>query len=162
MSRRAIAVVAALAALPMLLCGERVVAQEALIQRAGWLAGCWAFTDGDRTVEEHWMAPRGDAMIATGRTVQSGKLTSYELVILREDGGRLAYEAHPAGQAVTVFRSTAVTASSVVFENLEHDFPQRVGYERNGDALNAYIEGPVGGRTRRMEFPYRRVACTEP
>ena len=79
--------------------------------------------------------------------------------ILREDGARLAYEAHPADQAVTVFHSTVVTESSAVFENLEHDFPQRVGYERNGDALTAYIEGPMNGQTRRIEFPYRRVSC---
>jgi hypothetical protein len=139
-----------------------VAAQQTLIDRVGWLGGCWAFTDGDGSVEENWMAPRGGAMIATGRTVRAGKLASYELVILREAGGRLAYEAHPAGQAVAVFRSTALTESSVVFENLEHDFPQRVGYERNGDSLNAYIEGPINGQTRRIDFPYRRVACADP
>ena len=146
----------------MALASAPAVAQDALIQRAAWLAGCWAFSQGDRTVEEHWMTPRGGAMIATGRTVRAGKLASYELVILREEAGRLAYEAHPPGQAVTTFRSTAIGETSVVFENLEHDFPQRVGYERQGDVLRAYIEGTMNGRSSRIEFPYRRVACAEP
>lgn len=144
------------------LCGIAPGEAQETLQRVAWLTGCWAFTQGDGTVEEHWMAPRGGVMIATGRTVRGGKLASYELVILREDGGRLAYEAHPADQAVTMFRSIIVTESSVVFENLAHDFPQRVGYERRGDTLNAFIEGPMNGRTRRIEFPYQRVACTEP
>jgi len=47
----------------------------------------------------------------------------------------------------------------VVFENLQHDFPQRVGYKRDGDALLAWIEGPRNGQTRRIEFPYRKVGC---
>jgi hypothetical protein len=53
-----------------------------------------------------------------------------------------------------------VTDTTVVFENPQHDFPQRVGYERKGgDALLAWIEGTRNGQTRRVEFPYRRVAC---
>jgi hypothetical protein len=29
-----------------------------------------------------------------------------------------------------------------VFENLEHDFPQRIEYQRDGDRLTATISGP--------------------
>jgi hypothetical protein len=124
-----------------------------------WLTGCWALTEGDRSVEENWMPPRGGAMIATGRTVQAGKLAAYELVILREVDGKLQYEAHPAGQPVATFTSTAIGDASVLFENPQHDFPQRVGYTRSGDALTAHIEGTINGRVRRIEFPYQRVSC---
>ena len=37
-------------------------------------------------------------MLMMGRTVRNGELVDYELVVLKEDGERLAYEAHPAGQ----------------------------------------------------------------
>jgi hypothetical protein len=48
----------------------------------------------------------------------------------------------------------------VVFENREHDFPQRVGYERTaGDELLAWIEGARQGRSRRIEFHYHRASC---
>jgi hypothetical protein len=48
----------------------------------------------------------------------------------------------------------------VLFENAAHDFPQRIGYRRLGnDSLVAWIEGTRQGRTRRVEFPYGRVAC---
>lgn len=46
-----------------------------------------------------------------------------------------------------------------------HDFPQRVGYRLvSPDSLVAYIEGsvPGAGRTRRVEFPYRRAPCGGP
>lgn len=130
------------------------------IESVAWLAGCWESVSNERTVEEQWMAPRGGTMIGVGRTIRGGELAEYELVVLREQDGRLAYEAHPSGQPAATFLSRSVTASSIVFENLQHDFPQRVGYRRDGpDALRAWIEGVRQGRLRRVEFPYRRTPC---
>jgi hypothetical protein len=130
------------------------------IDDVAWLTGCWEYTSGSRTVEEHWLPPRGRTMMNAGRTVQGDKLVEFETVIIRELAGRLAYEAHPSGQASAVFLSQRVGDREVVFENLQHDFPQRVGYTRDGDSLLAWIEGPRNGQTRRIEFPYHRVACT--
>ncbi len=129
------------------------------IDDVAWLTGCWEYSSGSRTVEEHWLAPRGKTMMNAGRTVQGDKLVEFETVIIREQDGRLAYEAHPSGQQSAIFLSQRVGDREVVFENLQHDFPQRVGYKRDGDSLLAWIEGPRNGQTRRIEFPYRRVAC---
>ena len=135
-----------------------VAAQQ--IQRLSWLVGCWEAVSSERTVEEHWMAPRGGSMVGVGRTVRGQTLVEFELVVIREQGDRLAYEAHPSGQPSAVFLSRELTDSTVVFENLEHDFPQRIGYQRKGpDALLAWIEGSRQGKFRRIEFPYRRAAC---
>ena len=134
--------------------------QDVGIQRVRWLQGCWEAASPQRTVEEHWMAPRARSMVGVGRTVRGDSLVEYELIVLREQGDRLLYEAHPSGQPSAVFPSRAVSDSSVLFENLEHDFPQRIGYQRNGpDALLAWIEGTDNGQTRRVEFSYRRAAC---
>src|SRR5262245_7434345 len=106
------------------------------------------------------MAPRGGIMIGMGRTVRDGRLVEYETVVIREEGNQLAYEAHPSGQSSAVFLANAVTDSMVVFENPKHDFPQKVGYQRDGaDTLLAWIEGTDKGQTRRIEFPYRRAMC---
>jgi hypothetical protein len=56
--------------------------------------------------------------------------------------------------------SAAIDESTVVFENPAHDYPQRVAYTRKGDSLLAWIDGTVSGKSRRVDFPYRRVACT--
>ena len=43
-------------------------------------------------------------------------------------------------------------------ENKQNDFPQRVSYALQPDgSLLAWIEGEIGGKMRRVEFPYRRV-----
>jgi hypothetical protein len=130
------------------------------IAGAAWLQGCWQAGSPRRTIEEQWMAPHGGSMLAMSRTVRDGRLAAHELVVLREDGDRLAYEAHPSGQAATVFLSAVVSDTVLLFENPEHDFPQRVGYRRMGsDSLLAWIEGTMGGEARRVEFRYARVAC---
>jgi hypothetical protein len=139
--------------------GSAQSAGTVTIQTVAWLQGCWTLESAQRLVEESWMAPRGGSMIGVSRTIRDGKLVDYELIVLREQGGRLAYHAHPSGQPSTVFLSTNVTGSGAVFENPEHDFPQKVGYQRNGDALTAWIEGTANGRARRVEFPYRRTSC---
>ena len=46
-----------------------------------------------------------------------------------------------------------------VFENPAHDFPQEVGYRRDGDNLLAWIRGTQNGKERRIEFPYTRARC---
>ena len=49
---------------------------------------------------------------------------------------------------------------AVLFENPQHDFPQRVGYRSSGpDTMLAWIEGTAKGKSRKLEFPYRRVPC---
>ena len=106
------------------------------------------------------MAPRGDSMIGMSRTVRGGALVEYELVVIRRQGNQFAYEAHPSGQASAVFLSVTLGDSMVVFENSQHDFPQRIGYQRTApDTLFAWIEGTEKGQTRRIEFPYRRAMC---
>ena len=134
-----------------------------LIERVSWLTGCWLNTARGAVIEEQWMAPRGGVMVGMGRTVRADTLREYELVLVRDQGSELAYEAHPSGQPTATFRSTVVSDSQVVFRNPDHDYPQEVGYRRLGaDSLLAWIDGTVGTRSRRIEFPYRRVSCGAP
>lgn len=138
--------------------GMATAAQEPpRIERVAWLQGCWAMTSPERTVEEQWTSPRGGMMMGVGRTVQGGRVVDYEFVIVREEGGRLAYEAHPSAQPSAVFLSGELNDSVVIFENPVHDFPQRIGYRRNGpDSLAAWVEGARDGRVRRIDFAYHR------
>jgi len=130
-----------------------------VITAVAWLQGCWQSTAGERLVEEQWTAPRAGIMLSMGRTIRANQLIEYEWVLLREKDGALEYEAHPSAQASAVFTSRTATADEVVFENPTHDFPQRVGYRREGDSLLAWIGGTVAGKPRRVEVPYHRVVC---
>jgi hypothetical protein len=129
------------------------------VRRLAWLEGCWEAASAERTVEEQWMAPRGNSMVGSSRTVRGSVLVAYELVVITQRGDRLVYQAHPSGQASAEFVSAAIGKASIVFENPEHDFPQKIGYQRRGGELFAWIEGSDRGQIKRIEFPYRRVRC---
>ena len=135
-------------------------AQAATLASVAWLEGCWEAVSPKGTIEENWTAARGHTMIGVSRTVSGDSLFGYELLILRERSDGLAYEAHPSGQAPAVFLSTEATDTTAVFEDLKHDFPQRLRYWRVGaDSLVARLEGSMGGTERRIAFSFRRVRC---
>jgi hypothetical protein len=131
------------------------------IDALAWLTGCWASDAGEPGSGEHWTAPAGGTMLGVSRTVRQGKTVEYEFVVIRAlDDGRLAYIAHPSGQPAAAFPLQRMAGREVVFENLEHDFPQRVAYRLHDDErLVAWIEGTRDGETRKVEFPMRRSRC---
>jgi len=129
------------------------------VDRLAWLSGCWSQLRANGLVEEHWMTPRGGSMLGMSRTVVGGKTVEYEFLRIAVVDGTLAYVARPLGQSEAAFPLKSIEDGVVVFENLSHDFPQRIIYRRNADAsLTARIEGTVKGEARGRDFPYRRCA----
>lgn len=135
------------------------------IDALSWMAGCWEMRTPTRRVEEHWLAPRGGIMLGVSRTTRRDSLVEYEMVRIHERGDTLVFAAHPSGQSPAEFRSADLESANgdsatVVFENLAHDFPQRVIYRRAGaDSLVARVEGTTPSGMRAVGFPYARVAC---
>jgi len=138
--------------------------QSAPLGHAGWLAGCWELRAPGRVTLEMWMPPGADLMLGASRTITGTTVREFEQIRIRAEGGRLVYTAVPSGQKETGFPSMHTSDTLLVFENLAHDFPQRVLYRRRGaDSLVARIEGPGSNNTTRgINFPMRRVSCTAP
>ncbi len=133
------------------------------VAKLGWLAGCWAATDGaDPGSGEQWSTAAGGTILGTSRTIKNGKTVAFEFVQIREvEPGKLAYIVQPSGRPATVFTELAASVEGEsTFENLANDFPQRVIYKRGtGGVLNAAIEGMSKGKLKRIEFPMRRASC---
>jgi len=143
--------------------GEGSAAGPGRLDDLGWLAGCWRRDVEKGTAEEQWNSPRGGIMLGLGRTVVAGRAVGWELLRIEEREGRLVYTAIPSGQQETSFVETQRDGDGIVFENLEHDFPQRVAYTRRSDgSLLAWIEGTDRGASRRTEFPFTRGNCAAP
>lgn len=127
------------------------------LQPVAWLAGCWARRDADAGSIEHWMPPAGGTMFGMARTLKAGRTIEHEFLELRaQPDGAVVYTAHPSGQKTTSFRLVRHSSDELVFENPEHDFPQRVLYRRDGEGMTARIEGMRNGRLRGIDFPFRR------
>src|SRR5436190_15285776 len=127
------------------------------IDKLAFLAGCWA---GPGSFEM-WMKPEGGSIMGAGRTVRNGKVISTEFFSVSEctEGVTLHVQLRLATKA-TPFRAKEITSSSVIFENPEHDFPQRIIYRRQEDgSLLGRIEGADKGKDRAMDYPIKRAKC---
>ncbi len=100
-------------------------------------------------------------MLGVGRTVKNGKTIDYEFMKIQlNPQGQLVFVAKPSRKPEAEFTMTQLSADAVTFENLQHDFPQRVIYRlAAGDRLAARIEGTRQGAALGIDFPMRRVAC---
>jgi len=125
-----------------------------------WLAGCWAQEKAERGSIEMWMPPAGDVMLGMSRTVRDGKTTAHEFMQIRVQSNALVFIALPSSQREATFTAVRNADREIVFENLEHDFPQRIIYRRTGpDALSARIEGMREGKVRGIDYSFKKVAC---
>jgi hypothetical protein len=119
-----------------------------------WLGGYWLSCEGGREVSETWSDPRNGVMVGSSLTV-AGEQTSWEQMRIESRDGVLHFVADPRGQDEADFLMVATSGQQVAFENLQHDFPQRVIYRLETDGLTARIEGKVNGVVRAVEWKYK-------
>ncbi len=124
-----------------------------------WLAGAWCSSSENATAEEYWVAPHGGVVLGLHRDVRAGGRAFFEHLLIVEEDGALVYYASPAGRPATPFTLIEAGERRAVFANPEHDYPQRIIYERDGDQLTATIEGDVAGETRASGWRWRKDAC---
>ncbi|HNP64713.1 MAG TPA: DUF6265 family protein [Woeseiaceae bacterium] len=125
-----------------------------------WLSGCWSYDGREPGSGEVWMPPAGGTMLAMSRTVKQSKTIAFEFMqILTDESGSLVLAASPSGQATATFKLIETGEYSVVFENPDHDFPQRILYRRDDDRLSGRVEGVSNGKPLAIEFPMTRVDC---
>ena len=138
-----------------------LTASPASITDLAWLSGCWAAADQDKGSGEHWMPPAGGTMLGVSRTISDGETVAFEFIrIVATGDGGLVFIASPSGQNSTGFALVSVNDHEVIFENPEHDFPQRIIYRLVSDEdLMGRIEGTINGKARAIDFPLKKAVC---
>jgi hypothetical protein len=127
----------------------------ATLDDLGWLAGDWTQESDGRWTEESWTAPRGGVMLGHSRSGRGEAVREWEFLRLQADSaGRLAYIAQPGGKAPVRFALVDHGPARAIFENADHDYPQRIAYVRDGDRLTATISLIDG--TRAISWTYKR------
>lgn len=127
------------------------------VDELGWMAGYWLSCGPQGEVAETWTDPRGGQMVGHSVTLTPRGRSAFEMLRIAPVDGVAAYHAQPGGRAATVFKAAEADGDHVVFQNLEHDFPQRIIYRRQGaDVMIARIEGPMNGQEQGMEWRFER------
>jgi hypothetical protein len=105
------------------------------------MVGCWGTADEGGSADECWLEPRGDTMMGVHLDVSAGGRAFYEYLRIVASEGVIAYMASPMGSEPTAFHLISIDGQRAVFQNPDHDWPQRLTYWREGNALHAQAEG---------------------
>ena len=148
----------------LLLCGTFATrSQTNSVDSLSWMAGCWELSVPQRqmTIAEHWMKPAGGTLIGMSRTVRGGKTTGFEYIRVETTADGVYYVAKPSSnKEETRFKLVKSSSTEAVFENLAHDFPQRIIYRNQSpEELFARIEGTQNGKMNGMDIPMKRAKC---
>jgi hypothetical protein len=139
----------------------RAAATTESLSRISWMIGCRAGIEAAPGTIERWTSDGAEMHgISESGAVPDRRVLERMTIAVTKDG-TLEFTASPRGQDTATFTMTGLTDDEIVFENPDHDFPQRLIYRLISESeLLGRIEGDIDGQERSVDFPMRRVPCT--
>lgn len=129
------------------------------MQKLGKLQGTWMSDDGEGGLYETWKSGKGGVLHGVSYKINGSDSIIYERVELKKDSGRAWYIVTATdGTAPVRFGLIGSDDRGFIFENKQHDFPQRIIYRFvNDDSIAARIEGDQKGVTRYVDYYFSRA-----
>lgn len=104
------------------------------LEALGFMTGCWRGQVSDSvTIEETWTAADADAMLATTRYLQGGRVTGWEFSRIHADSAGIVLTPYPDGEPAGEFRLQPGGEGMAIFTNEANDFPQNIIYRGDGE-----------------------------
>lgn len=145
----------------LLLSASLSAAEAPRLADLAFLSGAWRGTLGETLIEEHWMAPEGDAMLGMYREAEQGKTGTTELCAIwhRAEGPVLILRHYAPGLIAREekdkpleFALISAAPNRAVFQM--PDTKTKLTYERTGDR-ELIVTLEKEGR-KPMRFAYTR------
>jgi hypothetical protein len=133
-----------------------IIAQDESILKH--FPGQWKLQTDKQEMFEEWTLINDNELACVNYRINGTEKEIVENVTLKKFADYWAYVAIPAGHTPTLFTLVEHTDDKFIFENKEHDFPQRIIYEFHPDGkLNAAIEGNTGGEFKRKDYFFMKT-----
>ena len=123
----------------------RFPASPPSINDLSWLEGTWRGELGGRQFETHYTGVDGGQILSASKYTENGAPAGFEFERFEQRGDTLLLTPFPEGKASVSFPIAAYDAGQrrAVFENLAHDFPTRISYQRVAkNRLTILVSGP--------------------
>ena len=147
----------------LILAGPGVAAAQESNQLAAlaFMSGCWQGTAGrGRIIQELYTTPTRNLMQGMTRYLRNDSVIDYEFTLIEATARGPRITPHPKGQPAASFEPKETSSGRIIWENLAHDFPQRIIYRSQGtDSLVARIEGKTQRGEQSMEWRMGRIVC---
>ena len=124
----------------------RLPAQLPTIHDLSWLEGVWRGKLGGKEFEAHYTGAEGGQILSASKYIENGKPAGFEFERFEQKGDTLVLTPFPEGMSSVSFPLAEYDgkAKRAVFENLAHDFPTRISYQRVArDRLTILVSGPA-------------------
>ncbi len=132
---------------------------EPKLENIKWIAGNWKGEAFGGQTEENWSTPSGGSMMATFKLINDGKVSFYEIEIIREVNNTLVLQLKHFNNDLkgwetkdeTIdFPLKKVTPNKVVFEGMTFE-------KVNDSEMNVYVDiKQSNGKTETVKFNYTK------
>ena len=135
--------------------------QQDLFAELQQLSGTWKMETKRGAIYENWRRTGTNEMKGTSFKLNGKDTVVLENVRLSKSSDGLFYiptvSDQNDGKPVS-FKMIDSKNQTFVFENKEHDFPQRIIYHLvSKDSVHAWIEGTKNGKTGRSDYYFKRI-----
>lgn len=132
-----------------------------LLSQGEWLIGTWEIQSEEGIYYEAWTKQNDTVMFGKSYAVERNDTQYYESIQLLAKNKTLYYIPTVAGQnndSAVRFTLKSHSEDALIFENVLHDFPTLISYQRiSDDSLMAEISGKVEGEVQKISFPMRKI-----
>ncbi|MRX40110.1 hypothetical protein GJU43_12555 [Flavobacterium sp. LC2016-23] len=137
-------------------CQKKESVEKDKIKIADWLIGNWENKSPDGLLTEDWQKVNDSTFSATSYFIKGKDTLHFEKIVLSQKGEKLTYSATVNGQnndKAIDFPSTSETETKLVFENPQHDYPQKITYTKGANnTLTAEVTGKLQGKLTTERF----------
>jgi hypothetical protein len=127
------------------------------VKQFSWLVGTWVSIKDDTKTTETWMKSENDLTGENFVVVGTDTVFSESISITQEEDTVIYTTMVKGSTEGTDFKLIKGSNKEAVFENIFHDFPQKLIYRKIGkDSLYARIEGENEGKLVNEELFFAR------
>ena len=127
------------------------------VEQFSWMTGKWKGTANQTVLVEEWQPVKNNVLAGTGFAISGKDTTFAERLKIEQRGDDFYYIPTLPKNGPVDFKFTGLKNDSIVFENPQHDFPQRIIYfQQSPEKMYACVDGIDKGSYFRVEFFYTK------
>jgi hypothetical protein len=117
---------------------------------AQWIVGNWEQKTDKGILTESWQRQNDSVFVGSCYFINESDTLHSETILLEQRADSITYSANVTGQnnnKPVPFTLTKANTNSLVFENLSHDYPQKIVYQKSkSNGLLVTISGILHGK----------------
>jgi len=123
-----------------------------------WVEGTWKREGPRGPVFEQWTKVSNQTFEGVSFRISGGDTTFLEFIRLEQFGDEIFYTPKvPHNKYPVPFKLESVDERGFMFENPEHDFPQRIIYKQKKGSFHVRVEGSQNGSESGFDMDFVKV-----